>query len=166
MINSLFKKQSGYALILVLLAITLIGVLSIPIVNSVLNSSQQYQKTEQNIQKEKLREMGIVYMESVVNNAINNLTTLLNDGNFSLTTSEQYKNQLQSELLKIVPELNSGAVKVIEEDRFMFSIKINSMELTADKNIIISYTVIPSINRNIEAKNASDEEVIINVKKE
>ncbi|NEU29786.1 type II secretion system protein [bacterium LRH843] len=64
------NEQRGYALIVVLLTITIIGIAAPVIVTSLLNSSHQYQKAEKDIQLTKLAEMGVVYFDRTVHNYI------------------------------------------------------------------------------------------------
>ncbi|MGM0874441.1 MAG: hypothetical protein ACQEWV_06485 [Bacillota bacterium] len=59
-----FQNHKGYALILVLLTITVIGILIPPLVGSVLNSAMQNNLTEEKNQLTKISEMGMVYFRN------------------------------------------------------------------------------------------------------
>lgn len=65
------NKQNGYTLVLVLLIITIIFIIATPLINSVLNSSEQFNKTEEQIQLDKTYEMGKTYFRNYVINALN-----------------------------------------------------------------------------------------------
>ncbi|WP_407272736.1 hypothetical protein [Radiobacillus sp. PE A8.2] len=80
-------NQQGYALVLVLLTITVIGILTPPIINSLLNSTQQYQRSEENIQLQKLIEMGKMYARKEIEVVLTPLPTSLDEAKATLQSS-------------------------------------------------------------------------------
>ncbi|MBW8350213.1 hypothetical protein K0H71_12265 [Bacillus sp. IITD106] len=151
MINSVLKKQGGYALILVLLIITILAVIATPIISNILNSSLQYKKAEQNIQIENLREMGITYMESVVNQAINKIET----DQVKPVNLEEYKERLTS---YINPD--NPITKKFKENGYQFRLRVDSINKDDAKNeIIIHYQVTPSLKNTFDDANSYDEEI-------
>lgn len=157
MINSLLKKERGYALILVLLIITILAIIATPIISNILNSTLQYKKAEQNIQMDRLREMGITYMESVVEQAISkNKYT----GSESKDDLENYANKIKSDILQYIP-----VTKQFKEKGYQFHLEVEPVFMVKDSNIIISYQVTPSLKNTFDDSNTSVEEVIIHFKK-
>ncbi|MBS4194839.1 hypothetical protein [Lederbergia citri] len=149
MINSVLKKQSGYALILVLLIITILAVIATPIISKILSGSLQYKKAEQHIQIDNLREMGIIYMESVVNQAINDIETV----QVKPDNLVEYKERLTS---KINPE--NQISKKFKEEGYQFQLKVNSIDIDDEENaIIIRYQVTPSLKNTFDDINTSYE---------
>ncbi|WP_404428849.1 hypothetical protein [Sutcliffiella horikoshii] len=60
------RNDKGYTILIVLLTIVVIGLIAPPLINSVMSSSLQNQKTEENVQLENLTEMGIHYFRNDV----------------------------------------------------------------------------------------------------
>ncbi|MFC5464091.1 hypothetical protein [Lederbergia graminis] len=152
--NSLRKNQSGYALITVLLIIAIIGVVTPPIISNIINSTQQFKRSEENIQLEKLREMGINYMENSLQHIVNNSEPP--------TGLEQYKTELESKLYQFVPEL--GLRKEMKEDAHAFRLIVESVEIEGN-DLKITYRVTPTLNGIFEESNSSVEEKIIKIRK-
>lgn len=73
--NKVFKNQNGFALILVLLTIIIIGILVPPLMNSVISNAKQVQISEEIIQKTKLIDMGKLMARNTIEKEINLLTT-------------------------------------------------------------------------------------------
>src|SRR5690625_1290410 len=71
MMKKVINTQSGYALLIVLLTITLIGIMAPVIASKLLSSSHQYYQAERNIQMKNLENMGIVYFEQSAHPLIN-----------------------------------------------------------------------------------------------
>lgn len=59
-------NQSGGALVLVLITITIIGILVPTLMFNILSSANQYQKTEESFQRAKLEEMAELHFEKTV----------------------------------------------------------------------------------------------------
>ncbi|WEG17381.1 type II secretion system protein [Alkalihalophilus pseudofirmus] len=57
------KNQHGYALLVVLLIITVIGIFAPILVNNVLSSSKQFSMVEEQMQHEKLANMAYIYID-------------------------------------------------------------------------------------------------------
>ncbi|NLP50318.1 hypothetical protein [Bacillus sp. RO1] len=60
------RNDKGYTILIVLLTIVVIGLIAPPLINSVMSSSLQNKKTEENVQLENLTEMGIHYFRNDV----------------------------------------------------------------------------------------------------
>lgn len=74
----IYKSQNGFALILVLLTIVIIGILAPPLVNSVISNANQVQTSEEMIQKNKLIDMGKLVARATIEKKLNELTTDVN----------------------------------------------------------------------------------------
>ncbi|MBS4216994.1 hypothetical protein KHA96_01555 [Bacillus sp. FJAT-49711] len=158
--NNYIKKQNGYALILVLLIITIIAVLTPPIISSIMSSTHQYKKVEQNIQIENLREMGITYLEGVVEQSVNKLNTEIKYSNDSV----EYKNKLESNIAKFIP--GNQITKKFKEEGQQFRLKINLVNIDKNNQIVIDYQVTPSLNNSFDDTNTSNEEAIVHLVQE
>lgn len=156
------SKQDGYTLIFVLLVVLLIGILAPAMMSKIVSSKLQIQKTEQKIQLEKLRQMGIEYMESSVvyaNKQIANEPDPISD-------NTQYMEKLQEYLRQVDSQFGNKVKKVLKNDDQQFIIKINSTNLVDEDNIILSYTVTASITKPKYQEKESNEEVLIHIEKE
>lgn len=155
MTTNVLKKQNGYTLIWVLLIVVLIGILTPLIASKVISSKLQVQKTEQSMQLEKVRQMGVAYMESVIKHANEELA----DESDSLLDSKQYNEKLQQKMIQINHDFNSEVVKTLKQNGPRFSLEINPSEIEEDK-VIISYTVTYSLNNSIPPKESTEEVTI------
>ncbi|MCJ8006995.1 hypothetical protein ACFFF5_00245 [Lederbergia wuyishanensis] len=158
MINYLIKKQRGYALIVVLLIITIIAIITPPLISKIMNGALQYKKAEQNIQLEKLREMGITYIKSVVNESVNEINTEAD----ALDNPTAYKNKVESYILQVLPEFQ--ITKKFNKSENQFRLIINSINLDTSNRIVITYQITPSIKNNVDEKYTSQEEIVIRLK--
>lgn len=68
------KNERGYALLLVLLTIVIIGIFIPVIFSSIISSSSQFQKTEEDIQRGKLEQMAEVHIQNMIQKEINNFS--------------------------------------------------------------------------------------------
>ncbi|WP_262174251.1 type II secretion system protein [Saccharococcus sp. Marseille-Q5394] len=161
MTNRLLRKQNGYTLIWVLLIVVLIGVLTPPLVSKVLSSKLQVQRTEKAIQLEKVRLMGVTYMESVINHANDELVKKSD----SLLDSKQYKESLQQKINEIDSQFTNEVVKVLKVNGQQFRLKINTIKIIDDNKVVITYAVTSSLNDSTQPK-VSNEEVVIHIVKE
>lgn len=160
--KNILKKQSGYTLIWVLLIVVIIGVLTPPIVSKVLSSKLQVQKTEKEIQLENVRQMGITYMESVINLANEKLVEKPD----SLLDSKQYKDELQRKIIEIDSGFRTEVVKVLKENAHQFRLKTTAYEVRGTEDVVVKYTVTSSLNGGASESKVSNEEVVIRVVKE
>ncbi|MCM3636562.1 type II secretion system GspH family protein [Sporosarcina luteola] len=160
MMKNILKKQNGYTLIWVLLIVVLIGVLTPPLVSKVLSSKLQVQKTEKAIQMESMRQMGITYMESVINLANEQLI----EKSDSLLDSKQYKEKLQTKINEINPDFRNGVVKLLKDFGHQFRLEITDIKENEDE-VVVEYVVTASLNGYTEPK-VSYEEVVIHIVKE
>ena len=62
----LVKNQKGYVLIMVLLIIVIIAIMTPPVISKIMSSSTQFQKVEEDLQLEKLGDMGILYTDKAI----------------------------------------------------------------------------------------------------
>ena len=131
-------KQQGYALIIVLLIITIIGLLAPPLINSVLNSSLQAQKAEENIQTEKLIDMGKTYSR-------NNILKIVEEQSQKRSTDEMIVYLEQN--LENKEQTLDFEIEQIEAD---FSIKYTDVSRSGEDSneINIHYTVKGTIDNS------------------
>lgn len=71
----ILKKQDGYMFVLVLGIIVVITLMAIPLINSAISSAKQVNISEEQLQKEKLIDMGKRYARNTIMNELRNLTT-------------------------------------------------------------------------------------------
>lgn len=64
------KNDRGYAFLMVLFIIVMIGIIVPPIMSSILSSASQYEITEETMQHNQLVEMGVSYFEQTVLNIL------------------------------------------------------------------------------------------------
>ncbi|MBD7909097.1 hypothetical protein H9659_12250 [Sporosarcina sp. Sa3CUA8] len=155
-------KQDGYTLVLVLLVVLLIGILAPVMMSKIVSSKLQIQKTEQKIQLEKLRQMGVEYMESTVAYANNQIASEPNP----IIDNTQYMKKLQEYLRQVDSQFGNEVRKVLKKDDQQFIIKINSTDMVDEDNIILSYTVTASITKPKYQEKESNEEVMIHIVKQ
>lgn len=166
------KGQRGYALLMVLLAVTLIGIFTPLIVSKLMNSTQQFQKTEQGIQLHKLSDMGTVYVENAIevagNHAKEGVTQWLKqkDPAKPAPTNQEisaYFYQLfTSEIENYIP--SSSFIKEMSDPKYKFKIIIDSISL-GNSTLDVSYTITPSLDNHFDEKNGSkgNKEISINI---
>lgn len=112
------RNEKGYTILIVLLTIVVIGLLAPPLINSVMSSSLQNQKTEENVQLENLTEMGIHYFR---NDVTKNIT---GGGMTTLKSPDEIMTALKKiEEAELIPlDTDSGTMKYrvgyINEVRF------------------------------------------------
>ncbi|MEC2072275.1 type II secretion system protein [Alkalihalophilus marmarensis] len=136
------KNQQGYALLVVLLIITVIGISAPILVNNVLSSSNQFSMVEEQMQHEKLSNMAYIYIdrtfEEIAKEYVSYLSSL--DENeepespksfFTSRVEEEYSNQYDKQAYKI--NLDNAL-----NTQFTFNIVtlVNSEEAP-----IVSYTI-------------------------
>lgn len=140
------SNQNGYALVLVLLIIAVMGILTPPLVNSVLNNAKQFQRSEENIQLNKLIDMGKMYARNSIIDEINNLpTTSISDG----------IDTLSSELSNVVKPLDSS------QNNQSFAIRYDSFDKQGDQ-LMITYTLTGGLKKsNQEVEEKSETETFI-----
>lgn len=136
--KSFLEKEKGYALIVVLLVITVILILSPTIISKIVNSTLQYKHAEENIQIDHLERMGIEYMESAIAKAKTKISPPSDEEEFTL---EDCKNQFENELDRLIPE---ELTKQLKMDSFQFHVKINRIAVS-NGQINVDYTVDSSL---------------------
>ncbi|MFB5282221.1 MULTISPECIES: hypothetical protein [Peribacillus] len=164
------KNEAGYTLVLVLLTITLIFIFSLTLISSVLNSASQNKKTEENIQLNRLSEMGVTYTETAVKEANKqanaSIVAWLNSDPAPSNPNIPYEYQLRFEtaldtLIKY--ETNSILEKELEEDSERFKIVINAISLENTNTIKVVYTVTPSLTKEYSKTLSSQHTITINL---
>ena len=63
------NNTKGYALIVVLLIIVVIAVMTPPIISKIMSNSSQFKIVEENLQIEKLGDMGLIYMDNSIDHS-------------------------------------------------------------------------------------------------
>ncbi|WP_226036523.1 hypothetical protein [Aquibacillus saliphilus] len=161
----IFKNQRGYALVIVLLTITIIALFIPPIMSNVMSSALQFQRTGEKLQLTKLEEMGQFYFESALEGATigakDSLTQWLDNQPDSIIDDneaivDKYKTELESELNSFEPELeiklNDSRIKIILD-----SISVEN------RTISVSYTITPSLDSQYDDSNSLTEEQTIGI---
>lgn len=159
------KQQKGYALILVLLIITIIGLFLPLLMSNILSSSHQYEKTEKMIQLEKISEMGVIYVERAIDLAseqarLNTLSWIESQEESVPDTSEiinQYKSFLITSLTYY--NLDSEFEMIFDEESYRYKAIINLID--NGTNLKVKYTITSSIDREYQETNTREEERII-----
>ncbi|MED3571439.1 hypothetical protein [Cytobacillus praedii] len=154
------KEQGGYALLIVLLAVTLIGIFTPLIFSKLMNSTQQFQKTEQGIQLHKLSEMGTVYVENAIsvagNHAKEGVTKWIKQKDptkpapTNQEISEYFYRLFTAELGNYIP--SPSFIKEMSDPKYKFKMAIDSISL-GNSTLDVSYTITPSLNNQFDGKN-------------
>lgn len=159
------NNQNGYSLILVLLIITVIGIMSIPILSSIMNSNDQFKKSEEKQQLTSLTDMGELYIQNAVQtataNAKNSVMTWLQSSPNPFPTTDlitsRYLSELQTQMNTFAP--SSGKIILLKDNSFQY--KISS---TIDSNNkIVNYTITPSLNGVYDLGNSVKGYISINL---
>ncbi|RSL32376.1 hypothetical protein D7Z54_15885 [Salibacterium salarium] len=144
--NAYIRNQKGYTMLLVLLTITIIGIMVPIFMSSIMNSSTQYKETEENIQLQKLADMGSLYFEKEVE-------ALKEEAKAFIEHMENVEEEDVERIFYnyIEDELASYSKKTIsiEENHEEFTIELNTIH-RSDNEFVIDYTVIPSLNGGID----------------
>lgn len=172
------KEQRGYALIIVLLIITIIGIFTPLIMNKLLNNTHQFQKTEEKMQLNKLSDMGVIYVEHAIDKAGEDASIKVsrwlqeiqekqeNDPNVLTPTdseiAEKYKQFFESELDTYIP--NRILIQEMSEQKYQFKIEIDPPNLENDNTIDVSYTITPSLDTKFDEKNTKTGHKTISIK--
>ncbi|RSL34759.1 hypothetical protein D7Z54_02660 [Salibacterium salarium] len=156
--NSYIRNQKGYAILVVLLTITMIGIMVPVVMSNIMNSSTQYNETEEDIQLNKLAEMGAFHFEKEAERIKEQTKT-------SIENMEKIEDDDDVELMFYTYIENSslnGYEKTItlEENQEQFTITQNTMNRHEDK-IVIDYTVSPSLNGGSEQGEPLNETITI-----
>lgn len=159
------SNQNGYSLILVLLIITVIGIMSIPLMSSIMNSNDQFQKSEEKQQLTNLTEMGEQYIQNAVStstaDAKNNVQNWLQSSPNPFPNNDQitssFLSELQTELNTFVP--NNEIIIILKENSFQY--KVDASIDTINKKV--DYTITPSLNGIYDTENSINGEITINL---
>lgn len=159
------NNQNGYSLILVLLIIAVIGIMSIPILSSIMNSNDQFRSSEEKQQLTGLTQMGELYIQNAVQtataNAKNNVLTWLQSSPNPFPTNDQitsrYLSELQTQMNTFAP--SSGKVIILKANSFQY--KIISTIDTINKKVV--YTITPSLNGVYDSENSVNGNISINL---
>ncbi|MFJ8245680.1 hypothetical protein [Peribacillus asahii] len=164
------KNEAGYTLVLVLLTITLIFIFSLTLISSVLNSASQNKKTEENIQLNRLSEMGVTYMEKAImeaNRQANaSIVAWLNSDPAPSNPNipYKYKGEFETALDDLIDyETIPTLEKELEEEGDRFKIVINEINLENTNTIKVVYTVTPSLTKEYPETLSSQHTITINL---
>ncbi|MBU6081591.1 hypothetical protein [Allobacillus halotolerans] len=161
------KNENGAALVIVLLIITVIGIITPPIISNILGSIEQYQRTEESVQRSKLEDMGLTYMENAIIQseevASGEIETWL--GNLDSAPNHhvivrQFKNSLENEFRK------NGLIDGVEismTDQIRYRISISDIKIANGQNIVVNYAVAPTINGDYRSNHLVEEMKTIQV---
>ncbi|WP_409971962.1 type II secretion system protein [Bacillus sp. Bva_UNVM-123] len=174
------NEQKGYALILVLLTITIIGIFTPMIFSKLINNTQQFKKTEEQLQLRKLSDMGIIYVESAIDkaseNAYQEVLDWLNKIKEKMELDPKIKAPTQSEIVEKYYQIFSNekleeyipsrmVTTKMSDEKFQFKKQIDSIALENNK-LTVYYTIFPSVNYdNFSEKNSvrGDKTIIIDI---
>jgi hypothetical protein len=159
-----FKNEKGYALIIVLLTITVIMLVVPVLVSTMLNSSKQFQMTEEEIQLTKLAAMGVQYTEKAVEVASEaakqKTLAWIEQQSLASDPSEEAKRSKFIEFLK--EELQNSffpsdqIVISLQPNRYMYRV-----EVSIDNSV--KYTVFPSVNGQFSSEDSIEGQIEVNV---
>lgn len=146
------KNEAGYTLILVLLTITLIFIFSLTLISNVLNSATQNKKSEEDIQLNKLSQMGVTYVEKAVKKANKqaheNIVTWLNTNPAPSTPDipNEYRTRFEDALKPLIKTYPTSE-KVLQKNSERVKMVIDgiSLENGTTSTIKVVYTVTPSL---------------------
>ncbi|CAM3952454.1 hypothetical protein [Alkalicoccus chagannorensis] len=133
------KNQRGYALLLVLLIIVLVGVAAPPIIANAINVVSQNQQTEEQIQLDHLEEMGTVYADAAIDEARRVTTAGFEvDGDQSVQDIiDEYKDDFASNLDEFLSE-----DIVLDEGRSVsVSDTSNETEAEGENELVIAFEI-------------------------
>ncbi|QOR66370.1 hypothetical protein IM538_21815 [Cytobacillus suaedae] len=162
------KSEKGYALIIVLITITVI-MLVIPIlVSSMLNSSKQFQTTEEDIQLTKLATMGVQYTEKAVEVSSEEakqktLAWIEEQRNLEPPVPEPSEGEKRTKFIEFFKaELRNNyfpgdeIVIPLQPNRFMYKV-----EISIDSSV--QYTVFPSVDGQFLSGDSIDGDIAVNI---
>ena len=143
----ILKENQGYALITVLLIITIFGILSLAFMTKSISSMKQNTSVEKKSQSVEFAEMGATYFQYAVTNASKNLLPNV------INTVEEERNQ----------DINNKEFK--SEDKYTeraITLLVNSLRNQLDSTIEEREHLPLSIDPIFIEKNYSDQKIIIN----
>ncbi|MBY0123969.1 hypothetical protein [Bacillus sp. S/N-304-OC-R1] len=148
------KTQTGYALIIVLLTITIISIFTPLLINKLLNSTTQFQRTEEVIQLNKLTSMGEIYIEKAINKAgdqskeevLNWLKQI--DPSKPYPTNQEISDKYYEFFISNLDNFiqNGLLISEVNLNGDKFIIEINNVYLNNSSTIDVGYTITPSLN--------------------
>ncbi|RCW66391.1 hypothetical protein [Saliterribacillus persicus] len=165
----MMKNQNGYALLIVLLSITIIMLLIPPILVNILNATTQYKKTEELIQLEKMEVMGITFVEHAIeaasNTALENLEEWMENQSSSVLENNaaiisRYEVELEAELATY--GLNPQHEIILDPAKFRFKMEIKEIDIE-DSTIILSYDITPSATGQYHDENVISEDQTVDL---
>lgn len=134
-----------------------------------MNSTHQYNKTEENLQLDKLSEMGIVYVENAISKASEKARIAVQEWLQNQTDpvpseseiTNHYINYLDAALKNF--DLNPELEIVMNDSDFRFKIEINHINIENNTDIKVNYTITSSLNSEYDERNSFEGERIINL---
>ncbi|SFQ22311.1 hypothetical protein [Salibacterium halotolerans] len=152
-------NESGYTMILVLLTITIIGIMVPPIMSSIMNSSSQYNESEENIQRKKLMDMGTIRIEKKVELAVEEAEDIVERETKEGETQDpedRFFNLLQNRL----PSSEETIVLQDGGEQFILS---HGSPSPSGGGITVSYEVTPSLDGGGKEAAKLQDTVTVNV---
>lgn len=167
------SNESGYALVTVLLIITIVTVLAFSFVGQSFNSTKQNKTVEEKYQSTALAEMGITYFKHIVENAYTSskedvkrkVLKKMNEDRDEFYSKEENKNKVwkpdlesyssfaAEEMAKAINNMLSGRPygETIDKEYFSFEIKNEQSGAFAKQsgnNIVIAFDSTGYVNKN------------------
>lgn len=130
-------NQSGGALVLVLITITVIGILVPILMSNILSSASQYQKTEESFQRAKLEEMAELYFEKTVKQVSYSINSQEN--------SPENTVEFLAELDDVLSNYFSVVLTGLEDGNQNFELQ----GIDIDENEEISYSIVTIIDGDL-----------------
>ncbi|GAA0450496.1 hypothetical protein [Alkalibacillus silvisoli] len=148
----MYKKgnEQGFALIIVLLIIAILGMLLPLVMSNLLNSAKEYQRTEEYVQLNKLEDMGVHLINEAIDqseevaslqtqNWIDNHTSTPIDASIT----QNYKNELAKALSDY--DLDNGLKLNVKKGDYANEVMIDDILIVSDMTIVVNYSVLPNI---------------------
>ncbi|MFD2706174.1 hypothetical protein [Salibacterium lacus] len=152
-------NESGYTMILVLLTVTIIGIMVPPIMSSIMNSSSQYNESEENIQRGKLMDMGTIRIEKKVELAVEEAEAIVEE-----QTREGETENPEDRFFRLLQNRLSASEEtiVLKEGQQQFILSHNDPSREGG-DITVSYEVTPSLNGGTDEVERLQDTVTVNV---
>ena len=149
------KSTNGYEMIVVLLTITVVGIMVPILFMNVFNADRQFEKTEEDLQILKLREMGNKYMAEAADQSSDEAADIIQerlhdpeyDGNPANDFKQVFEARLKSH--KLNPEYTIYARNEKQDGQ---QVKVGWEDIRwgeTEDELVITYYVIPSLTDNI-----------------
>jgi type II secretory pathway pseudopilin PulG len=163
------KEEQGYALILVLVLIVLLGIFIPSIMSNLFGSNSQMKMTEKNIQLENLHNMGTTYMGEAIDEAAKVAKETVEEWIGKQTTNsdeskvvEMFYSNFSKVLNEFIP--NEGTVKM-KDSKQRYKIVIKAIEPPSTSSpIIIKYRIDTSLDETNWKISSIEEKKTVEIK--